>query len=315
MRNEEGNALTVYLDRIARVDLLTREEECELAPRIAAGDEKARELMITANLRLVVKIAQDYANLGLQLLDLINEGNIGLMKAVERFDPNKGGKLSTYASWWIKQSIKRALANQSKTIRLPVHMIEKVAKMSRTTIKLTESLGREPTDDELAEAVDMPVSKVAHLKSVSIRPTSLEATIGDDKETPLSDIVKDERALTPLERLQDKSLISDVNLVLDKLEPREAEIIRLRFGLSGEEPQTLEQVGVQFDITRERVRQLQDIAIRRMRKTMESLEHPRAIDEMREEEKLRQTMEAVNRILGANQPKKKAKKKKLRGKS
>ena len=314
MRNDEGDALTVYLDRIARVDLLTKEEECELAERIAAGDEAARELMITANLRLVVKIAQDYAHIGLQLLDLINEGNIGLMKAVERFDPNKGGKLSTYASWWIKQSIKRALANQSKTIRLPVHMIEKVANMKKVGAQLAESLGREPNDDELAEAVNMPVGKVAHLKSVSVRPTSLEATIGDDNETPLSEVVKDEKALTPLERLQDKSLVSDINLVLEKLEPREAEIIRLRFGLNGEEPQTLEQVGVQFEITRERVRQLQDIAIRKMRKAMESLEHPRAIDEMREEEKLRQTMEAVNRILGAKQPKK-TRKKKPRGKS
>ena len=315
MSNDEGDAITVYLDRIARVDLLTREEECELAERIAAGDEAARELMITANLRLVVKIAQDYAHIGLQLLDLINEGNIGLMKAVERFDPNKGGKLSTYASWWIKQSIKRALANQSKTIRLPVHMIEKDANMKKVGAQLAESLGREPTDDELAEAVNMPVGKVAHLKSVSVRPTSLEATIGDDNETPLSEVVKDEKALTPLERLQDNSLVSDINLVLEKLEPREAEIIRLRFGLNGEEPQTLEQVGGQFEITRERVRQLQDIAIRKMRKAMESLEHPRAIDEMREEEKLRQTMQAVNRILGAKQPKKKTRKKKPRGKN
>ena len=298
MIKEEGNALKTYLDRIAKVSLLTREEEIELAARIATGDEDAREHMITANLRLVVKIAQDYANLGLHLLDLINEGNIGLMKAVERFDPNKGGKLSTYASWWIKQSIKRALANQSKTIRLPVHMIEKVARMNKASLEMNEKLGREPTNEELSEQVDMSVGKVAHLKNVSARPSSLEAPIGGDNETTLGDMVGDDRTQTPLERLQSKSLVSDVNSVLDKLDAREAEIIRLRFGLKGEEPQTLEEVGVRFEVTRERVRQLQDIAIRKMRKAMASLEHPRAIDEMREEERLLETMKAINRILG-----------------
>ncbi|MFP6855322.1 MAG: RNA polymerase sigma factor RpoD/SigA, partial [Opitutales bacterium] len=268
MSNDEPDALKTYLDRIAKVDLLTIKEEGELAARIAVGDEQARELMITANLRLVVKIAKDYSNFGLPLLDLIEEGNIGLMKAVERFDPNKGGKLSTYASWWIKQSIKRALANQSKTIRLPVHMIEKVARIKKTSTAMSESLGRDPTDDELAEAVNMPVSKVTHLKTVSARPSSLEAPIGGNESTTLGEMVGDDLALTPLERLQSKSLVSDVNLVLDQLEPREAEIIRLRFGLSGEEPQTLEEVGVKFKVTRERVRQLQDISIRKMRKAM-----------------------------------------------
>ena len=308
MIQEEGNALKTYLDRIAKVNLLTREEEGELAARIAAGDEKAREHMITANLRLVVKIAQDYSNLGLHLLDLISEGNIGLMKAVERFDPNKGGKLSTYASWWIKQSIKRALANQSKTIRLPVHMIEKVARMNKIALQMNEKLGREPTNEELAEEVEMAVSKVAHLKNVSARPSSLEAPIGGDNETTLGDVVGDDSSQTPLERLQSKSLVSDVNSVLDKLDPREAEIIRLRFGLKGEEPQTLEEVGVRFKVTRERVRQLQDIAIRKMRKAMASLEHPREIDEMREEERLLETMRAINQMLG-EKPDRTAKKK------
>jgi RNA polymerase primary sigma factor len=303
MSNDEPDALKTYLDRIAKVDLLTIKEEGELAARIAVGDEQARELMITANLRLVVKIAKDYSNFGLPLLDLIEEGNIGLMKAVERFDPNKGGKLSTYASWWIKQSIKRALANQSKTIRLPVHMIEKVARIKKTSTAMSESLGRDPTDDELAEAVNMPVSKVTHLKTVSARPSSLEAPIGGNESTTLGEMVGDDLALTPLERLQSKSLVSDVNLVLDQLEPREAEIIRLRFGLSGEEPQTLEEVGVKFKVTRERVRQLQDISIRKMRKAMDSLEHPRAIDEMREEERMHQTMDAISRMLVATDPK------------
>ena len=308
MIQEERNALKTYLDRIAKVNLLTREEEGELAARIAAGDEKAREHMITANLRLVVKIAQDYSNLGLHLLDLISEGNIGLMKAVERFDPNKGGKLSTYASWWIKQSIKRALANQSKTIRLPVHMIEKVARMNKIALEMNEKLGREPTNEELAEEVEMAVNKVAHLKNVSARPSSLEAPIGGDNETTLADVVGDDSSQTPLERLQSKSLVSDVNSVLDKLDPREAEIIRLRFGLKGEEPQTLEEVGVRFKVTRERVRQLQDIAIRKMRKAMASLEHPREIDEMREEERLLETMRAINQMLG-EKPNRTAKKK------
>jgi RNA polymerase primary sigma factor len=177
-------------------------------------------------------------------------------------------------------------------------MIEKVARMKKVAMELNEKLGREPDNEELAEEVEMPVGKVAHLKAVSARPSSLEAPIGAGDGTTLADVVGDERAETPLERLQSKSLVSDVNSVLDKLDPREAEIIRLRFGLKGEEPQTLEEVGLRFEVTRERVRQLQDIAIRKMRKAMASLEHPREIDEMREEERLRETMKAVSRMLG-----------------
>lgn len=194
----EKTALKLYLQEIGRVPLLKAAEEEALARRIHKGDEEARNKMIQANLRLVVKIAHDYANFGLPLLDLISEGNIGLIKAVERFDPDKGGKLSTYAAWWIKQSIKRALANQSKTIRLPVHLVDKIARMRRITLQLTEEFGREPTDEEVALEMDMPVNKVAHLKSVSVRPTSLDAPVGEDDSTVFGELIGDESAETPL---------------------------------------------------------------------------------------------------------------------
>src|ERR1044072_7528971 len=185
-------AIKLYLREIGQVKLLTPQEEIELAARIKKGDKKARELMIKANLRLVVKIAHDYEGLGLPLLDLISEGNIGLMKAVERFDPAKGGKLSTYAAWWIKQSIKRALANQSKTIRLPVHLVDKISKMRRVIAKLTDELGREPENEEIASELQIPTAKVALLKTVSVRPASLDAPVGEDNDSAtLGDLVGD----------------------------------------------------------------------------------------------------------------------------
>ncbi len=190
-------AIKLYLREIGQVKLLTPQEEIELAARIKKGDKKAREQMIKANLRLVVKIAHDYENYGLPLLDLINEGNIGLMKAVERFDPAKGGKLSTYGSWWIKQAIKRALANQSKTIRLPVHLVDKISKMRRTAMKLQEVFGREPTDEELAEEMGMSPSRVAQMRTAAIRPASLDAPIGDDDSNNFAEVVQDENADTP----------------------------------------------------------------------------------------------------------------------
>src|SRR5450631_184223 len=197
MGDDSETSIEIYLREIMQTPLLTAQQEIELAARIKKGDQKARALMIKANLRLVVKIAHDYSNFGLPLLDLISEGNIGLMKAVERFDPAKGGKLSTYAAWWIKQSIKRALANQSKTIRLPVHLVDKISKMRRVSLQMSEELGREPTDDELGEEIGIAAGKVSQLKTVSIRPASLDAPISDDDSTEFGEIVGDEEAQTP----------------------------------------------------------------------------------------------------------------------
>src|ERR1700729_1279844 len=189
---DSDTGIKIYLREIGQIPLLTPQEEIELAARIKKGDREARALMIKANLRLVVKIAHDYANLGLPLLDLISEGNIGLMKAVERFDPAKGGKLSTYAAWWIKQSIKRALANQSKTIRLPVHLVDKIARMRRVGMQLAEEFGREPTDEELGEELGMPAAKIAQLRTAAIRPASLDAPIGDEDSNNFAEVVQDE---------------------------------------------------------------------------------------------------------------------------
>mgnify|MGYP000964881000 CR=1 FL=1 len=270
---ESPTALKLYLREIGKVDLLTVQEEIDLAALIKQGDEEARELMIKANLRLVVKIAHDYDGLGLPLLDLINEGNIGLMKAVERFDPAKGAKLSTYGSWWIKQSIKRALANQSKTIRLPVHMVDKVSKMRRLAMKLQEVLGREPTDEELGEEMDISPVKVAQMRSAAIKPASLDAPIGgDDDSSNFSEVVEDEKAETPYEQLEDKTVKGMLEEMLKTLNEREATILRYRFGLDGEDEKTLEEVGEKFGVTRERVRQIQNIALHKLRRMIEKLE-------------------------------------------
>lgn len=265
-------AIKLYLREIGQVKLLTPAEEIALAARIKKGDKRAREHMIKANLRLVVKIARDYEGIGLPLLDLINEGNIGLMKAVERFDPAKGGKLSTYASWWIKQSIKRALANQSKTIRLPVHLVDKISKMRRTALKLQEEFGREPTDEELAEELQTTPARVAQMRQASIRPTSLDAPIGDEDSNSFSEIVQDENAIDPYEQLEDKTVTGMLEDMVKKLDAREATILRYRFGLDGGTEKTLEEVGEKFNVTRERVRQIQNIALRKMRKMIEKFE-------------------------------------------
>jgi RNA polymerase primary sigma factor len=265
-------AIKLYLREIGQVKLLTPAEEIALAARIKKGDKKAREHMIKANLRLVVKIARDYEGIGLPLLDLISEGNIGLMKAVERFDPAKGGKLSTYGSWWIKQSIKRALANQSKTIRLPVHLVDKISKMRRTAMKLQEEFGREPTDEELAEELQTTPGRIASMRMASVRPTSLDAPIGDDDSNSFSEIVQDENAEDPYEQLEDKTVTGMLEDMVMKLDPREATILRFRFGLDGGTEKTLEEVGEKFGVTRERVRQIQNIALRKMRKMIEKFE-------------------------------------------
>jgi RNA polymerase primary sigma factor len=265
-------AIKLYLREIGQVKLLTPQEEIELAARIKKGDKKAREQMIKANLRLVVKIAHDYEGLGLPLLDLINEGNIGLMKAVERFDPAKGGKLSTYGSWWIKQSIKRALANQSKTIRLPVHLVDKISKMRRTAMKLQEVFGREPTDEELGEELSITAARVAQLRTAAIRPASLDAPIGDDDSNNFAEVVQDENADTPYEQLEEKTVTRMLQEMVKTLDEREATILRYRFGLDGGSEKTLEEVGQKFGVTRERVRQIQNIALAKLRKMIEKLE-------------------------------------------
>ena len=226
MRYDGDTAIKLYLREIGQVKLLTPQEEIQLAARIKKGDKKAREQMIKANLRLVVKIARDYEGIGLPLLDLISEGNIGLMKAVERFDPKKGGKLSTYGSWWIKQSIKRALANQSKTIRLPVHLVDKISKMRRIGMRLQEELGREPTDEELADELDMTATRVRQMRMASIRPASLDAPIGDDDSNNFSDVVEDENATSPYDNLEDKTVTDMLQEMVKHLDPREATILR-----------------------------------------------------------------------------------------
>ena len=267
-------AMKIYLGEIGRVQLLTPQQEIELAGKIKNGDRKARAVMISSNLRLVVTIAQDYANCGLPLLDVVSEGNIGLMKAVDRFDPSKGAKLSTYAAWWIRQSIKRALSNQSKTIRLPVHLGDKISKMRRVALQMSEELGREPTNDELGEEIGIASGKVSQLKTSSIRPASLDAPISDDDLTEFGESVGDEEARTPFELLRDKDLHNQVGCLLEVLNDREKRIITQRFGFNGGKRKTLEEVGEKLGVTRERIRQLQNIALSKLRRALSQKERP-----------------------------------------
>ena len=266
--------INIYLREIGRTPLLTPQQEIKLAAKIKKGDGKARARMINSNLRLVVTIAQDYANLGLPLLDVISEGNIGLMTAVDRFDPSKGAKLSTYAAWWIRQSIKRALSNQGKTIRLPVHLGDKISKMRRVALQMSEELGREPTDDELSEEIGIASGKVSQLKTVSIRPASLDAPVSDNDLTEFGESVADEEAQTPFELLRDKSLRDEVGKVLELLDAREKKIVFQRFGLDGGKPRTLEEVGKKLGVTRERIRQVQNVALSKLRRALNQKERP-----------------------------------------
>src|ERR1700716_1121556 len=271
---DSDTGIKIYLREIGQIPLLTPQEEIDLAARIKKGDREARALMIKANLRLVVKIAHDYANLGLPLLHLVSEGNIGLMKAAEPFHPAKGGKLRTYSAWWIKQATKPAMANPKKLIRLPVHLVDKISKMRRVSLQMSEELGREPTDDELAEEIGISSGKVSQLKTVSIRPASLDAPISDDDSTEFGEIVGDEDAQTPFELLRDKNLRDEVSELLEVLDDRERKIIFQRFGLDGGKPKTLEEVGKKFGVTRERIRQLQNIALAKLRRALSKKEKP-----------------------------------------
>ena len=264
-----GDPIRLYMREIGEVPLLTIKEEIVLARRIKRGDAAAREHMIRANLRLVVKIARDYENYGLPLLDLISEGNIGLMKAVERFDPKKGAKLSTYAAWWIKQAIKRALADQSKTIRLPVHVVDKLFHIRKVEVQLLEIFGREPTDAEIAGEMGMKTEQVRDYRKASVTPTSLDAKLGDDDTNRISDIVADANAVAPFQQAvsdSDNEILGEVILTLSD---REQTILNLRFGLNGDDEKTLEEVGQKCGVTRERIRQIQDEALKKLRKRIQ----------------------------------------------
>jgi RNA polymerase primary sigma factor len=269
---EPCDSLSLYMREVGEVGLLTTEEEIKLAARIKRGDAKARERMIRANLRLVVKIAREYEGYGLPLLDLINEGNIGLMRAVEKFDPAKGGKLSTYSSWWIKQSIRRGIANQAKTVRLPIHMLDKIAKVRRTVAKLTEALGQEPTDEEVAVELGITPKRAGMLRSAGVRTSSIDAPIGDDDSSRMGDIIADERAENPYEQLEQKTMLDLLGELVDHLPEREYSILRLRFGLDGGPERSLEDIGKEFGVTRERIRQLQNLALSKLRRMIEARE-------------------------------------------
>lgn len=260
------------MQEISQVPLLTVEAEVKLARRIRKGDEIAREHMIRANLRLVVKIARDYENLGLPLLDLINEGNIGLMKAVERFDPRKGGKFSTYGAYWIKQSIRRALANQSKVIRLPVHVQERIFKMRQVQNKWQEIYGRNPDQQELSEELGLGHMIVRRMERACISMNSLDAPLGDDETSRLGDIVMDEHAPTAFDEMDQKMMHGLVTGMLSSLNQRELTIIQERFGLDGGPGKTLEEIASKFGLTRERIRQLQNIALSKLRHQFEELD-------------------------------------------
>jgi RNA polymerase primary sigma factor len=269
-RPVSGEALQLYLREIGQVKLLTPAEEITLARRIKRGDAQAREQMIKANLRLVVKIAHDYDGLGLPLLDLINEGNIGLIKGVERFDPAKGAKLSTYAAWWIKQSIKRALANQSKTIRLPIHVVDKVAQIRRAELKLRETLDRDPTDEEVAAEVGLKPKRVREYRDAARAPVSLEAPLGgDDDSDRVSEVVPDVTAAAPFDHLVRESDTELMREVFATLSPRERAVLNLRYGLEDDNPLTLEEIGQRFGVTRERIRQIQNEALLKLRHKVE----------------------------------------------
>src|SRR5437588_1895658 len=271
---DSDTGIKIYLREIGQIPLLTPQQEIELAAKIKRGDREARSLMIRSNLRLVVKIAHDYANLGLPLLDLISEGNIGLMKAVERFDPAKGGKLSTYASWWIKQAIKRALANQSKTIRLPVHVVDTVAHIRRAEMRLRDALGHDPTDQEIAADLGINPRSVQLYRDAARAPVSLDAPLGSEEPNPIGDVVADANAAAPFDQILKESDTELAREIFATLPERERSILALRFGLNDDTPKTLEEIGKRFNLTRERIRQIQEEALQKLRVKMEERDAP-----------------------------------------
>ena len=255
----------VYLKEIGRVPLLTPDEEVDLAVRITNGDEAAKKRLSEANLRLVVSIAKRYLGRGMQFLDLIQEGNLGLIKAVEKFDYTKGFKFSTSATWWIRQAITRAIADQARTIRIPVHMVETINKVKKVSSQLLHANGREPSAEEIAEELDMPVDKVREIMRVAQEPVSLETPIGEEEDSHLGDFIPDDDAPAPADAASHTLLKETLGSVLDSLTPREEKVLRLRFGLEDGRSRTLEEVGKEFNVTRERIRQIEAKALRKLR--------------------------------------------------
>ncbi|MEY8304141.1 RNA polymerase sigma factor RpoD [Anaerosalibacter bizertensis] len=255
----------MYLKEIGKIPLLKAEEEVELAKRMEAGDEVAKSRLAEANLRLVVSIAKRYVGRGMLFLDLIQEGNLGLMKAVEKFDYKKGYKFSTYATWWIRQAITRAIADQARTIRIPVHMVETINKLMRVSRQLVQELGRDPTPEEIAKEMNMDVEKVRDIMKIAQEPVSLETPIGEEEDSHLGDFIPDDEAQAPAEAATFTLLKEQLLDVLDTLTPREQKVLRLRFGLDDGRARTLEEVGKEFDVTRERIRQIEAKALRKLR--------------------------------------------------
>ena len=267
------DSVRLYLREIGKIPLLTPEEEADLAQRIVKGDKKAKDKMVESNMRLVVSIAKRYGGRGLDFLDLIQEGNTGLLRAVEKFDPEKGFKFSTYATWWVRQAITRAIADQARTIRIPVHMVETINKVLRTTRKLTSELNREPTNEEIAKELNMEPDKIDYVMRIKQDIASLDASVGrdgDDEDSVLGDFVEDEERDSPEDSAANQILKEQLSEIIATLTDREQKIIRLRFGIGGGRPHTLEEVGAEFDVTRERIRQIEAKALSKLRKNKET---------------------------------------------
>lgn len=270
-----SDPVRMYLKDIGKVKLLNHEEEIELAKKIEEGNQAAQERLIDANLRLVVSVAKRYVGRGMTFLDLIQEGNMGLMKASEKYDWRKGFKFSTYATWWIKQAITRAIADQSRTIRIPVHMVETINKLNKAQMELVQDLGREPSAQEIADKMELTVQKVNEILKISQEPVSLEKPVNDEDDSNMSDFIEDKDMLTPYENLDIQGLKDQLDDVLSTLTEREEGVLRLRFGLDGEKPKTLEEIGEVFFVTRERIRQIEA-------KALKKLSHPNRHYQLRE---------------------------------
>lgn len=299
-----GDSRNYYLQQLGNYSLLGAEEELQLAREIKNGNETARQKMIQSNLRLVVKIVQKYRDLGVPAADLISEGNIGLIRAIDRFDPEKGFRLSTYASWWIKQSVMDALARLGRTIRLPSHILDQLRQMRKIGMELTEEFGREPSDEEIAGVWGQSSKKVRQLKKVSLGVVSLEAPVGDSESASLSDIVRDKNTADPEEELRSKTVKDDLGAMLQQLDARESEILRLRFGLDGEEPKTLEEIAEKLKISDARVRQFQVRALSKIREKLEGTKSGAVVEEIKEEQFDIQSFKDLQELLKSKKNKK-----------